>query len=176
MALSLENLDSITREYMHSELESDISNGTVYFSPRLIESGHSQYVVALRKAIIDFDDPWLAEQIRLGSILKDREQRRTRNGTTMAKVPATAPDTLAEGEFNRYYIRGLCLRAIADGIPELEIYRAKEVAIPRSDSQLLIGSKESVDILLRNARVMPGSEDALGLPHGPNSGLSVRLP
>ena len=27
----------------------------------------------------------------------------------MVKVPVTAPQTLAEGEFNRFYIRGVCL-------------------------------------------------------------------
>jgi hypothetical protein len=43
-------------------------------------------------------------------------------------VPVTAADTLAEGEFNRFYLRGLCRRASAANMAEIEVYRAKEVA------------------------------------------------
>jgi len=36
-----------------------------------------------------------------------------------------AHEMLAEGEFNRFYIRALCARAIEDGLPEVTVYRAK---------------------------------------------------
>ena len=61
---------------------------------------------------------------------------------------------LAEGEFNRFYIRGLCLRAIASGIVDLVIYRAKQVANPRSDSALKIGTTINAQALLDYLRVM----------------------
>jgi hypothetical protein len=36
-----------------------------------------------------------------------------RNGVPYVKrVPVNAPGILAEGEFNRFYLRGLCLAAI----------------------------------------------------------------
>jgi hypothetical protein len=91
-------------------------------------------------------------------------------------VPATAPETLAEGEFNRFYIRGLCVRALAEGITELVIYRAKQVENPRSESTAKIGLKISAQALLTDLRANPGVDTALGLPPGPNSGLSVKLP
>lgn len=43
----------------------------------------------------------------------------------MVKVPVTAPETLSEGEFNRFYARGLCRVAISLGIAAVQVYRAK---------------------------------------------------
>jgi hypothetical protein len=45
---------------------------------------------------------------------------------------------LAEGEFNRFYIRALCVRAIEDGLPEVIVYRAKEVQSARPESARMI--------------------------------------
>jgi hypothetical protein len=109
--------------------------------------------------------------------MNSQEQKRTRNGgTTLAKVPITAPDTLAEGEFNRFYIRGLCRRAIEEQIPNLVIYRAKEVSNPRPESEEKIGKSISAQTLLTDLRTHLGIDTVLGLPAGPNSGLSVKLP
>lgn len=58
---------------------------------------------------------------------------------------------------------------------EIEVYRAKEVATPRSESIALIGRRLSVSALLGDLRVSVGVDTALGLPPGPNSGLSGRL-
>ncbi len=92
------------------------------------------------------------------------------------RVPITAPDTLAEGEFNRFFVRGLCVKAIEDGIPEVEVYRGKQVNQPRPQSEAMIGKRISAKRLLDDLRVSQGVEPALGLPPGPNSGLTVRLP
>jgi hypothetical protein len=92
------------------------------------------------------------------------------------KFPITAAQTFAEGEFNRFYIRGLCRRAIEDRIGELVIYRAKEVAKPRRESETRIASKVPAEKLLDDLRGNIGVETALGIPGGPNSGLSVKLP
>ena len=94
----------------------------------------------------------------------------------MAEVPYTAPETLAEGEFNRFYARGLCRRAIEEGTSQLIVYRAKQVMNARSASQAKIGTKISAKELLQDLRTHPGVDTALGLPQGPNSGLSVKLP
>ncbi len=91
-------------------------------------------------------------------------------------MPVTAPETLAEGEFNRFYARGLCRRAMAQGIESLLVYRAKEVVNPRPESVALIGKSLPVKQLLEDLRANIGTDTALGLPPGPNSGLSVKLP
>jgi hypothetical protein len=89
---------------------------------------------------------------------------------------SNAHEMLGEGEFNRFYIRGLCLRAIEDGIPDVEVYRAKPVDSPRPESQALIGQRIKAEALLQDLRARTNVEPALGCPPGPNSGLSVRLP
>lgn len=89
---------------------------------------------------------------------------------------SNAHEMLAEGEFNRFYIRAICLRAIEDGISEVVVYRAKRVQHARSESERKIGQLVSAEPLLRDLREHPGADTALGLPPGPNSGLSIQLP
>ena len=177
MSLRLVNLDEKTRKYMLSEIESDIAKGTLYLSPRLSPRGRQDYTELLKQAAIGYDDGWLAGSLRISGCINAEEQRRKpKGGYTIARVPVTAADTLAEGEFNRFYVRGLCLRAMEDGVAEVVVYRAKEVMKPRRESELLIGARLNVSSLLQDIRIHPGVDTALRLPPGPNSGLSVRLP
>jgi hypothetical protein len=177
MAFYFENLDEQTRQFMVKELDEDLTNGKLYLSPRLSERGRQDYPELLRAAIQTGNDSTLASALSMHGRLNVTEQRRTpKGGITTAKVPVTAPETLAEGEFNRFYVRGLCRRALADGITELMIYRAKQVASPRPESQAKIGAKIDAQALLVDLRARPGVDPALGLPPGPNSGLSVKLP
>jgi len=176
MGLSYKNLDDQTRKFMVEELDRDITNGKLYISPRLNEIGSSKWGSVLRQAVERQNDDWLADEIRRGGLMKSHEERRTPSGgTTTAKVPVTAPDTLAEGEFNRFYARGLCVRAITNNIQDVVVYRGKEVRQPRTESEAMIGKKINAKALLEDLRRSQGVEPALGLPPGPNSGLTVCL-
>ncbi len=162
---------------MLEEIDADIGNRRLYESPRLSVAGQRDYPDLLKRAAASYDADWLAAELRRNSRLNTTEQRRKpKGGYTTVNVPITAAETLAEGEFNRFYLRGLCRRAIDNGIPSLVIYRAKPVANPRPESV----AKESTNIdpkaLLTDLRSNPGVDTALGLPPGPNSGLSARLP
>lgn len=177
MLLTLTNLDDQTRKYMLEEIESDIASPQrFYISPRLSNIGRNDYPLLLKQAVESQNDEWLANQLQQNGRLNETEQRRTKNGITNAKVPYNAHEMLAEGEFNRFYIRGLCRRAIEEGSNELVVYRAKEVANPRIESQAKIGTRVNAQSLLNDLRTHPGVDTALGLPAGPNSGLSVKLP
>jgi hypothetical protein len=177
MSLDLKNLDEKTRRFMLEEVEQDLANDQLYISPRLNGDGRIAYIALLKEAIESHNDDWLAQNLRYGGLINLTEQRRKPNGGyTMVKVPVTAPDTLAEGEFNRFYARGLSRRAVEEAIPALEIYRAKEVMQPRSESIRKIGAKVDPKALLQDLRTHPGVDTALGLPPGPNSGLSVKIP
>ena len=177
MALELENLDEHTRRLMVEELDADLHNETLYLSPRLKQDGHLGYAQLLRSALREGNPQSLSDEIRNGRILSATETRRnSRGGVSTVKVPVTAADTLAEGEFNRFYIRAVCRRSIDEGGDQVEVYRAKAVVTPRSESQAMIGNRVDARELLEDLRTHPGVDTALGLPPGPNSGLSIRLP
>lgn len=107
--------------------------------------------------------------------MRDHEQKRTTvNGFITAKVPGIGPDLLAEGEFNRFYIRGVCADVLATGGAKVEVYHGKQVTKPRPASEKLIGQRLSAWQLLEDSRCAPNNEPVTGLPAGPNSGLTVK--
>ncbi len=161
---------------MRLEIEADIAAGTLYESPRLSPAGRDDYAQLLLAATDNGTDDSLAAELRSSGRLNTQETA-VRNGKSFAKkVPVTAPETLAEGEFNRYYARAVCLRAINEGPGQVRVYRAKQVTAPRSESELMIDRLFDAHALLDDLRSSNGVEPALGLPPGPNSGLSVELP
>lgn len=173
----LENLnDEGIRQSMLAEIEMDQNspsglNPSKYFS----FAGTAAYPQILREAVTNYDDQWLAEALRRNHCMNATAMRRKpKGGFTEVKVPITAADTFAEGEFNRFYARALCLAAIETGVPSLQIYRAKPVAVPRPESEAKIGTLIDPKVLLQDLRIHQGMDTALGLA-GPNSGLSVRL-
>jgi hypothetical protein len=178
MALYLENLDDRTRQLMLDEMEYDVANNQLHVSPFLSGQGQRDYVNLLREAIQSGDDETLAESLREHRrILRTLPRRNPKGGYSISATPENAAQVLAESEFNRYYIRALARRALEDGITELVIYRAKPVSNPRPVSEALIETTLSPQELLDDLRSHPGDEPpTLGVPSGPNSGLSVRLP
>lgn len=177
MAIQYKNLDYKNRTYMIKELELDIAQGNLYLSKRFNENGTKLFPSLLREAISNHDDNWLSQELNNKDCFNSHEQRQNRQGgNSIVKIPVTASETLAEGEFNRFYCRGLCLRAIEGGISEVIVYRGKPVEQPRPESQAMIGKKISAKELLDDLRNSQGVEPALGLPPGPNSGLTISLP
>lgn len=175
MSIRYESLDEPVRAFIRKEVERDRADGTLYISPRLTEAGAAAWLELLLEACARHDDAWLASQLRSRGLMRTEEQRRKpKGGFTTSKVPVTAPDTLAEGEFNRFYARGLCAEVLNSGGIEVEVYRGKTVETPRPESQAMIGRRLPAARLLEDLRSSPGVEPAMGLPRGPNSGLTVR--
>lgn len=176
MGLAYANLDSTTRKYMLEEIAFDVEHGDLYLGKRLTETGRTRWLPLLNDAARSHDDDWLADQQRAEGLIKAKETRNLKSGKVIeVDVPITAAETLAEGEFNRFYIRGICRRAIDAGTPSLLVYRAKDVANPRSTSVALIGTMIDAKTLLSDLRTHQGEEPQLKMPGGPNSGLSVQL-
>ena len=175
MGIRYENLDDTTRKYMRTE--SDL--GGHYPSPRLNDQGSNAWVGLLNEAIANHNDDWLGGELVRQGLFKNRESY-TRQGKTYARdinIPHAALQ-LAEGEFNRYYLRALCRIAQEKGIDHLVVYRGKAVDNPRPESEAMIGKPIAVEELLTALRsndfVTIG--DVLKVPGGPNSGLTARLP
>lgn len=178
MALNFENLDDRTRQLMLEEVDYDIAQNQLHISPFLSGQGQRDYVNLLREAIQRGTDESLALNLRAHRrIIRTLPRRQPKGGYSIAATPQNAAEVLAESEFNRYYIRGLARRALEDGIEELVVYRAKPARNPRPESESRVETTISPEELLRDLRAHPGDEPpALGVPSGPNSGLSVRLP
>ena len=178
MALYFENLDDRTRQLMLEELDYDIAHSQLHISPFLSGQGQRDYAFLLRDALQYGTDESLAESLRAHRrIIRTLPRRQPKGGYSIAATPENAADVLAESEFNRYYIRGLARRAIEDDVEELVVYRAKQAKNPRPESEARVETSISPQELLDDLRAHPGDEPpALGVPSGPNSGLSVRLP
>ena len=179
MALYYENLDDRTRQLMLAEVEYDEAHHQLHISPLLSGQGQMDYASLLREAIQNGNDETLAQSLQSHRrIARTLPRRRPKGeGYLIAATPENAAQLLAESEFNRYYIRALARRAMEDGIPELVVYRAKPAKKPRPESEALVETALPAKDLLEDLRTHPGDEPpALGVPSGPNSGLSVRLP
>lgn len=174
MPFNFFNLDETTRSYMISEFKADIASNRIYLSKRFNEQGNTIYSDVMNKHLKTGSEVSLSVELSQKNCFKTLEERRTAKGIKMIKVPATASETFSEGEFNRFYIRGLCQRALVERL-ELEVYRARNSENPRPDSEALIGKKISPSTLLLDLQNNIGIDTALGLPNGPNSGLSIRI-
>ncbi len=104
-SMQLDNLDARTRDFMRREFDVDVADGTLYISPRLSHNGRSIYPNLLRDAIETGSPDSLAASLDHPRRFIEHEDRWTQEGgATIADVPSTAAVTLADGEFNRFYI------------------------------------------------------------------------
>lgn len=161
---------------MLAEIDRDIEAGTLYISDRLSPQGVLAYPQLIREAAQQGADVSLAAQ--LSTLLNSHDKPRKLKSGGHSKPPImarNAHETLAEGEFNRFYIRAICLRALQNGHDTVEVYRAKVVESPRSESIAKLGSHIAAAGLLEDLRRSLGVDTALGIPRGPNSGLSIKL-
>jgi hypothetical protein len=177
MGLSLVNLDKRTRQLMVEETELEMAQGTLCFSPHLTTVGRKLYPMVLRKAILSYDESWLAATLRGAGLVATVERRTLRDGSvTMTIGPNHSVTAFAEREFNRIYCCALCVRAIVDDIPYVQVFPAKQVERAGVESEEKIGQQIEPRSLLENLRTLRGIEPALGIPHELDSGLSLRLP
>lgn len=177
MTLYFHHLDERTRRLMLEEVEYDIAHNQLHISPFLSGQGQQDYANLLREAIRTGHDGTLAQSLGVHRrIHRSLPRRKPKGGFTIVSTPVNAATVLAEGEFNRFYMRALARRALEDGISELVIYRAKQANRPRMQSEVLVETTISAQALLADLRAHPDQPPELGLPSGPNSGLSVHLP
>lgn len=173
MSFNFEQLDADTRRLMLEEVDRAHQTGNIYSSKRFNAAGMTHWVPLQREAAGNHNEHWLAYQVEAQGLMKEYEEARKKlGGYTVKHVPHTAAETLAEGQFNRFYILAIARRALDQGQKTVRVYRAKERADPRPESEALIGSQLSVDELIQELRSVERS-----LKHPllrPNSGLSVR--
>lgn len=177
MTLNLFQLDNRIRMLMLSELRYDLARNNLHISPYLSGQGVHDFASLLQEAIENGDETTLADALdQKRRIARTAHRRRPKDGYGIVTIPVNAAEMIAEDTFNRYYIRAICLRALADGIEEVIVYRAKSVQSPRPQSEELVETAVDPAELLRDLREHTGEATEMGIPGGPNSGISIHLP
>ncbi len=169
-----ENLTPEVRQIMLTELADDIAAGWTPNSDRLTPRGLADYPALLAEAIREHDERWLTIRMKANRWIKTSETPRGKAGAKPRKVGPNAADIIAEDHFNRLYIRGVCLAAVAsdpDGV--VEVYRAKAVSEARPESEIKLGTTIRAADLLAALR---SGQDTFGVPAGYGSGISVKIP
>lgn len=174
MALNLSDLDDRTRHFMLDELEADVARRRLYLSPYLTVAGRAAYAPALRAALRDGTEESLADELRRPGRMETPGG--WQQGALVRGLPSTAPDALAEAEFHRYYVRGLCRRALVEGVRTLVIYRAKMGVPSRANVDGMVGVRIDAASLLEDLQVATGQVPPRVLHGCPTPGMSVRLP
>ena len=177
MGLHYENLDYVTRLLMARNCNSGATISARGSPRRASWPGPSCW--PRRSTTATTTTGWRPNWSAAGWCGRPRRTSGARSSTPATSTRPTPPSSSAEGEFNRYYLRGLCLRAVNEGVPFLVVYRGKDVDQPRPESQAKVGARVPVDALLETLRRndFVTVEDAVGgVPGGPNSGLTCRLP
>jgi hypothetical protein len=161
---------------MLAEFEADLATGTLYRSPQLSEEGLRVYHHLLRDALVSGTDATFAQALASHDAVKliGRWQHSKEVGASEALTAAIA--VLAEREFHRFYMRGLCRLAIDQGVASLVIYRARPTDLGRKSSDAMVGVRIVATSLLEDLRGTFPSLPPHGLPQCRDPGLSVRLP
>lgn len=175
MGLNYRNLDERTRTLMLEEIERDIAANALFLSENLSPQGQIDYPDLLRAAARAGDDVTLGAGIQ--SRLNSHEKPKKLEGGRLSKpsvMRSNAHEMLGQGEFNRFYIRAVCVRAVADGVASVIVYRGRESKNPRPESEAMVGQAIAPAALLDDLRHSQGRDPTL-LPCV-NSGLTVHLP
>lgn len=171
-------LDRDTRRFMREELERDLGEGKLSLSARLTRRGRADFPTLLQQVI---EDPE-ASSVTLAQLLGSQgrmEAFEPQSGNSRrigrVKMASDAHEVLAEYEFNRLYMRAICLRALASGETHVRVYRAREAVSQRHRSTHLEDRLLSAAEVLEDLRRNSGRQTEIGLGR-PRSGLSLCTP
>jgi hypothetical protein len=151
-------LDSQTRALMLQEIDRDAA--APYLSDRLTPKGRESFPELIRLAAATGTEQELVSELDA-------------HGLVAESAPRNAGELFGSSEFNRFYIRAICLRANAHGSNDVLIIRARPSKNPRPQSDARVGERMAAQTVLDDLRLHTGVGTALGVPEV-NSGLSVR--
>lgn len=164
------------RALMLDELQHDAEHNSLYINPLLKPDSAAAYLPLLLAALENGTPESFAAALAAADLLLAEHSYLRQCREVTAKLPANYAQTLASGEFNRYYMRAVCCSALQQAAPAVETYRAKAVSTPRHTADERIGRRIDPQTLLadlRQSNFEQPSQYGLGAP---NSGLSIRVP
>lgn len=165
------DLNNEIRNAMKEEVLFDVNEGILSKSTRFTDEGNSRYSDILLKNIENGDEETLSQELIW--FFKTKEISHDKKGNIIEKdVPFDVNEVFAKTEFNRFYMRGLCVFALKNN-KGLQIYRAKESQNHRVESDNLLGSKiENTQEALTTLR---DNKNYYNFIAKPNSGLSLKF-
>jgi hypothetical protein len=175
VSLDLTDLDPCTRRFMLAELDADLADGTLFRSAQLSPDGLHEYDRLLREAIVTGTEETFAEALLACDAVMPPIRWHPKSIGPDEALAAVAL-RLAERELHRFYIRGLCQRALEQGVESLVIYRARPADAGRAPTNTMIGVRIAARSLLEDLRGTFRSWPPHGLPQCHDAGLSVRFP
>ncbi len=172
---NFENLNDETREHIVEALREAETSGNLYYGPHLKESARERFAALLKEAAEGHDGHWLGEQLNRQELMNKTEKHRTKAGKeVIQKMPAEAAENLAEGQFNRFYMLGLCEWAEFNGVTHLQVYRAKKLESPRPEAEYMVGKLIPVDDI--ESQLKERDQSLYSMLADASAGLSVRIP
>lgn len=179
MGLNYTQLNESTRRFMLNEFD----RGGHFISPRLNEGGRARWLGLLKDALQYHTDVWLErELIRRNCFLAAEIVKSAMGGKTISRAinKEQCAKLLAEGEYNRYYIRAMCMAAKAREYSHLIVQQGKLIPGAAPELYKSVGSAVEIEPLLNHLREHSFAkiDIALGAPQGLTSPafLTVRLP
>ena len=178
MGLNYTQLNETLRRFMLQEFE----QGGHYISPRLNEGGRARWIGLLKDALQYHTDVWLERELIRRNCFVTTEYLKSTMGKTVTRAVnrEQVAKTLAEGEFNRFYLRGLCMAARTRGYSHLIVTPGRIIPNALTASRKSIGTAVEVNGLLNTLRnnSYKHVDMALGAPEGLTipAVLSARLP
>jgi hypothetical protein len=168
------DLNEETRPFILDAIDQAEKTGNIYYSSRFTDKGREEWLPLLKEAASKHNEHWLAYKLEENQLMKGFENAiRPSGGYSIKHVPLTASETFAEGQFNRFYILGLCKYAKHKGIANLLVYRAKESKVERLESNLLLNKQIPIDEIENQLLDIQSSFKSKLVQ--PNSGISVML-
>ena len=179
MAMSYEELDDRTREYMLSEFEKEQVSGMPYQSKSLSSEGLKVFPSLMREAIKSGNEVSLARSLDPAELWEPTEVyiREGMSHTRRRNVRQSAV-RLALTEFNTWYVRGLAKRLLDEGIESCQVYRGEQPKWEPGECSEHEGRITSVQEIYANHRARywpePGNKAAFSIPFGPGCHHVIR--
>lgn len=152
-----EKIASQVRRRMLEELCWSLENNKIYLSKHFSTPGEENYPHLLKNALESGNPDTLEESLNVP-------------GNFQPGSPRNAAQTFAWDEFNKYYMRALCLLAQELTGYKLIVVRGRQSSNPKPESDRLLGAKKEPVKFLNGLRNIPKVN-----PFGANSGLTLEL-
>lgn len=165
-------LDVLTRNY---------SRAAWPYGRALNDHGLAVFLQFVPEALAHWDDEWLYSRIDDATFWQSQTSRTAASGKVyVARTNVhSAARTLAQGEFNTAYVRGLSAALLEQGVEACTVYRAGQAAEPRlTYCTALEGHQVPVQVIYDFHRAnyfpSPGNPASRPIPSGPNCHHTIR--